>query len=69
MAYFPGVGAFEQLFIQMPGSLPRGGGMLKFRFDWYIMTTTCMIISKLKIKIVTHHIIQILTMDNTEGRV
>ena len=44
MAYFPGVGAFEQLFgsgtgenlntnfpkIQMPG------GMLNLRFDWYI---------------------------------
>ena len=22
--------------IQMPGGLPRGGGMLKLRFDWYI---------------------------------
>ena len=44
MAYFPGVGAFEQLFgsgrgriwtlifqkIQMPG------GMLNLRFDWYL---------------------------------
>ena len=27
MAYFPGVGAFEQL--------SGGGGMLKLRFEWY----------------------------------
>ena len=23
--------------IQMPGGLPGGGGMLKLRFDWYII--------------------------------
>ena len=26
--------------IQMPGGLLGGGGMLKLRFDWYIMLTT-----------------------------
>ena len=35
MAYFPGVGAFEQLFFQK-FKCPGGGGMLKLRFDWYI---------------------------------
>ena len=25
--------------IQMPGGLPRGGGMLKLRFDWYIRSS------------------------------
>ena len=50
MGYFPGVGAFEQLFgpggrnlntnfpkIQMPGVLPWGG-MLKLQFEWYIIS-------------------------------
>ena len=46
MAYFPGVGTFEQLFGSSRGEFEHyfsknsnargGGGMLKLRFDWYI---------------------------------
>ena len=46
MAYFPGIGAFEQLFGSERGMPGGGGGMLKLRFDWYITSCTAVFVDK-----------------------
>ena len=45
-----GRGEFDKNFpkIQMPGGCPRNGGMLKLRFDWYIMKTGINFVKVLK---------------------